>query len=180
MAYGPTQYGPPPQQPYGAAPMPQYGPPPGPYGPPPAPAKKKGLGLFIGLGAGFLLLVGLGVGAGVYFWSHSNHATLPVEANLLPTETKTVGTHVIDSTRESDAHVKQMYLAAELGSLCTGGSGLFDAARRIESVGSGDPKSAKDIFFSKTALDDIKTQLDCGSVMAKNLKDPKASYLLFD
>jgi hypothetical protein len=136
--------------------------------------------LFLGLGGGFLLLVGLGVGAGVWFYARSNHATLPVEANLLPTETKTVGTHLIDSTRESDAHVKSMYLAAELGSLCTNGSGLFDPARRIEGLGAGDPKAAKDLFFSKTALDDIKTQLDCGSVMAKNLKDPKASYLLFD
>src|SRR5260221_2416452 len=150
MANGTTQYGPPPQQPYGAPP--QYGPPPGPYGPPPAPAKKKSsLGLFLGLGGGLLLLVGLGVGAGVWFYARSNHATLPVEANLLPTETKTVGTHLIDSTRESDAHVKSMYLAAELGSLCTGGSGLFDPARRIEGLGgAGDPKAAKDLFFSKT------------------------------
>jgi hypothetical protein len=179
MAYGPTQYGPPPHQsPYGAPPSP-YGAPPQPYGPPPAPAKKKSVGLIIGLIAVPVVLI-LVVVAIVLVVMRVTRPSLPVDANILPTETKTVGTHVIDATRESDAHVKQMYLAAELGSLCTGGSGLFDAARRVETIGSGDAKAAKEMFFSKTQMDDIKTQLDCGTVMSKNLKDPKASYLLFD
>ena len=179
MAYGPTQYGPPPQSPYGAPPQP-YGAPPTPYGaPPPAPVKKKSPILLIAAIAVPIVLIGAGIG--IYFGvKRATRQTLPVDANILPTETKTVGSHVIDATRESDAHVKQMYLASELGALCTGGSGLFDAARRIENVGSGDPKTAKDLFFTKTSLDDIKTQLDCGAAMAKSLKEPKASYLLFD
>src|SRR5437867_3723443 len=139
MAYGPPpQYGPPQPQ-YGPPPQ-QYGPPPQPYGPPPAPPKKKSsMGLLLGLGAGGLLVLGLAGAAAAFFYMRSNHASLPVEANLLPSETKTVGTHTIDATRENDPHVKAMYLSAELGSLCTGGSGLFDPARRIEMLGSGDP-----------------------------------------
>lgn len=196
MAYGPppNPYGPPPQygapqQPYGQQQQqqpypqqpygqPQYGQPPQPYGAPPAPAKKKGSGLLIAIGAGVLLLGAAAVGTGAYFFLKAGRGGLPIDAKLLPTETKTVGSHLIDSTREKDDHVKSMYLAAELGTLCTGGFG--NAAHRIEGLGKGDAKSAKDLFFTKTALDDLKTTLDCGALMAKSLKDPKASYLMFD
>lgn len=171
----PPGYGPPPvygQPPQAAAA--QYG------APPPSPPKKKNLGLFLGLGAGGLLLFGVVLATGIYLYGRSRRGALPVEANLLPTDTKTVGSHLIDATRENDKHVKQLYLASELGALCAGGGAMFDPAHKIESLPISEPKTAKDLFFNASTLADIKTQLDCGAELAKNLKDPKASYVVWE
>src|SRR5262245_23333338 len=83
----------------------------------------------------------------------SKSVALPVEAKLLPPQTKEISTQLIEATRETDEGVRRAYLAAELGSeLCRPGTN--DPARQIEGIGRTSAKQAKDLFLRKGSLDD--------------------------
>ena len=169
----PTQYGTPATQ-YGAPPQGQYGVPPGP------PAQKKSmLPLIIGGGVLAIVLIGGVIGGVIFLKSRGGAVALPVDAKLLPTNTSEISTTVIESTRETDAKVKRAYVASELGAeLCK--PGVFNPARRIESIGSGTTKSAKEFFFTKKNIDDIRVLLDCGSVLGESLESPYQALIVVE
>jgi hypothetical protein len=173
--YG-SPYGAPPS-PYGAPPSP-YGAPPSQYGAPPGPPAKKSPMMFILIGVGVLLLliVGGGILGFVVFKGRGKAVALPVDAKLLPTNTTDISTSVIESTRELDPKVKRAYVAAELGTeLCKVGSA--NPARRIEGIGSGSTKSAKELFFQKKNIEDMRGIMDCGSVLGESLESPHQSLI---
>ncbi|MDB4947071.1 MAG: hypothetical protein JWP97_6605 [Labilithrix sp.] len=174
---------PPPPGGYGGTPS-QYGAPPAPYGPPgayggspsfippgPQPPKKSKALFFVLGGALLVLLIGLVAGLAVFLAGRSKSVALPVDVKLLPTNTSEISTQVIESTRETDEKVKRAYVASELGSeLCKPGVG--NPARRIEGLGSGSTKAAKELFFQKKNIDDIRSLLECGSVLGESLEKP--------
>jgi hypothetical protein len=181
----PGGYGPPPGGGgggYGPPPGGGYGPPPG-YGAvaiPPAPGgkKKSSLGLILGIVGGVVVLAGIG-GVIAVLKLRSHGPGLPVDAKLLPVQTKQVGTRLIAATREPNEQVKKMYLASELGStFCRPGEG--DPADRIESIAIFGSKRAKDLFFDKKKLDSMGELIDCGAVVASNLDSPYQSYITFE
>lgn len=175
---------PPPSQ----APHTVYGPPASRYGsvppshvsiPPAPPAKKKAnVALLAGIGGGALVL--LAAVGGLAAWKlHTPKPGLPVDAKLLPSQTKEVGTRLIESTREANPQVKKAYLASELGAMfCKPGAG--DPARRIESIGVFGSRSAKELFFDKKKLDEVGELLDCGTAMSAKLESPYQSFVSFE
>ncbi|CAN5922087.1 hypothetical protein BH11MYX4_BH11MYX4_16630 [soil metagenome] len=169
-SYG-SPYGAPPS-PYGAPPG-QYGAPPSPYGAPPGPPqnKKSMLPFIIGGAVLVVFIIGGGIGAFFLLRGRGKAVALPVDAKLLPINTSEISTQVIESTRETDAKVKRAYVAAELGTeLCKPGSS--NPARRLESIGSGSTKAAKELFFQKKNIEDMRAILDCGSVLGESLESP--------
>jgi len=116
-------------------------------------------------------LVVLGVVGFFVLRGRGKAVALPVDVNILPTNTSEISTQVLESTREPDEKVKRVYVAAELGAeLCKVGSS--NPARRIESVGGGSTKSAKELFFQKKNIDDMRAIMDCGSVLGESLESP--------
>lgn len=130
-------------------------------------------------GAGALVLL-LAFGGGVLaFKLRSKSVALPVDAKMLPAQTSEVSTQLIDATREKDERIKRAYLAAELGSeMCLPGSG--DPARRIEGLGGGNTRSAKELFFQQKSLADIRAVMDCGSALAESLESPYQTVVTID
>jgi len=184
--YGGNPYGAPPS-PYGAPPSPygappgQYGAPPSQYGAPPGPPpnKKSMLPFIIGGGVLVVFLIGGGLGAFFLLRGRGKAVALPVDAKLLPTNTSQISTQVLESTRELDPKVKRAYTAAELGTdLCK--PGASNPARRIEGIGSGTTKSAKELFFQKKNLEEIRSILDCGSVLGESLESPYQAVISVD
>lgn len=164
-----TSYGPPIGRPsqYGSIPPISHASiPPNPH----QPAPRSSLPYILG-GAGALVVL-LAFGGGVAAYKlRSKSVALPVDAKMLPAQTSEVSTQLIDATREKDERIKRAYLAAELGSeMCLPGSG--DPARRIEGLGGGTTRSAKELFFQKKQLDDIRAVMDCGSALAESLESP--------
>lgn len=167
-----TVYGPPASR-YGSIPPSQVSIPPA-----PAPKKKPNLALLGGIGGGaFVLLVAIG---GLAAWKlHHRGPGLPVDAKLLPPQTKEVGTRLIEATREPNEEVRNMYLASELGSMfCKPGAG--DPARRVESIALFGSRSAKELFFDKKKLDEVGELLDCGSALSGKLESPYQSFVTFE
>ena len=167
-------YGPPPGGGYGGPP----GGPPGGYIPPnQAKAKKSALPLILGL-VGGLLVIAIAGGVGGYFLLKKKAVGLPVDAKVLPAQTKEVSTRLIEATREPNDQVKRMYLASELGSqMCHPGA---DPARRLEGIGSSSPKNAKELFFQKKNIDQLQQLLECGGVLAGQLDDPYQGSITYD
>ena len=175
---GPPQYGPPPQ--YGMPPQqPMYGQPPYPQQgmPPQGPQKKSNAGLMIGLAVGGIVVLG-GIGAiAAYAIGHFGHGSLPLEASKLPAQTREIDTMLIDSTRESNKTIKDIYLASEMSdAFCAGG---HNPASRLENIGRWGSSDAKK-FFDPKNLDDVRAELQCGAEFANALSDDHASYLRFD
>lgn len=140
-----------------------------PQGPPVK--KRSPLPFILGGAFGFLVLVAAGAFGFFFLKGRSKAVALPIEAKLLPSNTSEISTQVIESTRETDPRVKRVYLAAELGTeMCKPGSS--NPARRIEGMGSGSSKSAKEFFFDAKNLDDVRSVLDCGSVLEESLESP--------
>ncbi len=130
-----------------------------------------GAGAFV-----FLLAAGGGI---ALFAMRSKSVALPVDAKLLPAQTTGVSTQLIEATREPDARVKRTYVAAELGAeVCR--PGQLNPARRIEGIGGGSTRAAKDLFFKKSALDEIRSLLDCGSVLEGSLESPYQALISID
>ena len=185
--YPPPPYGAPPG-PYGAppthsqypAPPSQYGAPPSQYGAPPGGPPKKSPLIFILGGAGaFVLVLLIAVGAFFLLRGRSKAVALPVDVKLLPSNTTEISTQVIESTREPDEKVKRAYVAAELGAeLCKVGSS--NPARRIEGIGSGSTKSAKELFFQKKNIEDVRAIMDCGSVLGESLESPYQAVITLE
>ncbi|MBS2017567.1 MAG: hypothetical protein JST00_32095 [Deltaproteobacteria bacterium] len=141
---------------------------------PPNPHRPSGktsiLPFAIGGGVALLALIAFGGGVAAYKL-RSKSVALPVDVKMLPAQTSEVSTQLIDATREKDERIKRAYLAAELGSeMCLPGSG--DPARRIEGLGGGTTRAAKELFFQKKSLDDIRAVMDCGSALAESLESP--------
>ncbi|MBX3191867.1 MAG: hypothetical protein KF819_33055 [Labilithrix sp.] len=140
--------------------------------PPAPPAPKKSALPFIlgGAGAAFVLLAA--VGGGIAYWKlRSRSVALPVDAKMLPALTSEVGTQLIEATRETDEHIRRAYLASELGSeLCR--AGAADPARRIEGIGGGTSRAAKEFFFDKRNIDSVQSLLECGAMLGGSLDSP--------
>ena len=95
---------------------------------------------------------------------------LPVDAKVLPATTDVIEAEVIDGTRESDAHVRQMDTQAELGSeICHVGS--ENPAIALEIMGSLNGLSAKQ-FFKESNLETVQSLLECGGLLTNNLDTP--------
>ncbi len=166
-AYGANNHGG--QQRYGSIPPIAH-----PSLPPPAPVPPKSrsaLPLILG-GAGAFVVLVAAIGGGIAAYKlRTKSVALPVEAKMLPPSTSEVSTRILEATREKDPKIKSAYLAAELGAeMCLPGVG--DPSRRIEGIGSGSPRSAKELFFQKKSLDDIRTIMECGSALADSLESP--------
>jgi len=141
--------------------------------------QRSSLPLILG-GAAAAFFVLAAAGGGVAFWKlRSKSVALPVDARMLPAQTSEVGTQLIEATRETDERVRGAYLAAELGSeLCR--PGTSDPARRIEGIGSGSPRAAKELFFNKRALEEVRSVLECGSVLGGSLDSPYQAVITVD
>ncbi len=172
--YGPPGYGPPAS--YGPRPsfsstQPSYAPlgvsiPPA----PPTPPRRRNGGLIVGVVAGVLGIAAVSGGV-AYAVASKKPVALPIDAKLLPPQTTEVATQLIEATRETDETVKTAYLAAELGAeLCR--PGTYDPARRLESIGAGSPRAAKELFFDKDKLAEMASLLECGSYLAASLDSP--------
>ena len=181
-----TQYGapsyPPPQPPYGHYGHPSYPPVSGAVIPPNPrrPKSNANLGLILGLVGGGLLLFGAigGVGAWAYM-TKSKPVALPVDAALLPPQTKEIATQLIEATRETDEGVRRAYLAAELGSeMCRPGS--RDPARLLEELGSRSPRDAKDFFFDPERREETARVLECGAMLGATLEKPYQAAIAFE
>lgn len=134
---------------------------------------------FILGGAGaFLFLVA--AGGGVALWTlRSKSVALPVDAKMLPAQTSGVSTQLIEATREPDEHVKRAYVAAELGAeVCR--PGQQNPARRIEGIGGGSTRAAKDLFFKKSSIDEMRALLECGAVLEGSLESPYQAVITVD
>ncbi len=131
----------------------------------------------IGLGVGGLVLLGLVGGIGAYAYMHLKRGSLPIEANKMPPTTREIETRLIPAAKEPNDRIKKMYLASELGVMFCSGHG--DPSAKLESIATWGSKSAKE-FFDPTNLDNVRGELECGSVLASNLDDVHASYLTFD
>jgi hypothetical protein len=144
----------------------------GPVGPggPGAP-RRSALPLILG-GAGVLLVLVAAAGGGAAYWlTRSKSVALPVDAKMLPSQTSGISTQLIEATREPDERVKRAYVAAELGAeICR--PGLSNPARRIEGIGGGSTRAAKDLFFQKKSIDEMRALLECGSVLQGSLESP--------
>lgn len=173
---GQTQYGAPLSQGYGAPP---YGAVSGPVIPPAPPTKKKPpVLLFVGIGVGVLFLGG--IGAGVAVWKmRQKPVALPVEARMLPPTTLEIGTQLIEATREKDERVREAYLAAELGSeMCR--MGARNPAEQLEALPNATPREAKELFFDKRKIEDIRSLLECGDILAESLDSPYQTGLSYE
>ncbi len=125
------------------------------------------------------VMVLAGVGGAIAYKSRTKSVALPVDAKLLPAQTRDVSTQLIEATRETDEGVRRAYLAAELGSeLCR--PGVDDPARRIEGIGRTSPRQAKDLFLRKASLDDLRSTLTCGSYLGSPLDSPYQTVIDFE
>jgi hypothetical protein len=92
---------------------------------------------------------------------------LPIDAKQLPPTTSLLEAEVIDGTRETDPHVKQIFTSAELGSeICR--AHASDPAHELEvmsSLGSGSAKR----FFKPAPLADVQSLMQCGELLTTNL-----------
>lgn len=170
---GHTQYGPPLHH------APSYGPVSGPIIPPAPPtAKKPPVMLMAGIGAGLILV--LGIGGSVAVWKmRQKPVALPVDAKMLPSTTTEVGTQLIEATRETDERVREAYLAAELGSeMCR--MGARNPAEQLESLPHASPREAKDFFFNKTKIDETRSLLECGDLLAESLDSPYQAGITYE
>jgi hypothetical protein len=148
----------------------------------PAPSAVPGrsaLPLILG-GGGALLVLLAAIGGGTAFWlTRSKSVALPVDAKMLPSQTSGISTQLIEATREPDARVKRAYVAAELGAeVCR--PGLQNPARRIEGIGGGSTRAAKDLFFQKKSIDEMRALLECGSVLQGSLESPYQAVITVD
>lgn len=172
----PPPYGPPPSH---NGTMPSYAPihasiPPAP--PTPPRRNTNGLILAAALGAVGLAVVSGGV---AYAVASKKPVALPIDAKLLPPQTSEIGTQLIEATREPDEAVKAAYLGAELGAtLCR--PGAYDPARRLESIGSGSTRAAKELFFDKEKLAEMAQLLDCGAYLAASLDSPYQTAISYE
>ncbi|MDB4937997.1 MAG: hypothetical protein JWP87_4969 [Labilithrix sp.] len=137
----------------------------------PSAASRSALPLVLG-GAGAFLVLLAAVGGGAAFWlTRSKSVALPVDAKMLPSQTTGISTQLIEATRETDDRVKRTYVAAELGAeVCR--PGTANPARRIEGIGGGSTRAAKELFFQKKSLDEMRALLECGSVLQGSLESP--------
>src|ERR1700722_9367549 len=114
--------------------------------------------------AGIALLLG---SAGCHKSAADAPWKLPIDAKQLPGTTTLVEAEVIDGTRETDDHVKQIFTAAELGSeICRVHSS--DPAHDLEmmsSLGAGNAKR----FFKPAALADVQSLMQCGGLLQQTL-----------
>jgi hypothetical protein len=140
-------------------------------GPNPGRPQRSPLPFIIG-GAGAFLVLLAAAGGGAALWKmRSKSVALPVDAKMLPSQTSGVSTQLIEATREPDERVKRAYIAAELGAeVCR--PGLQNPARRIEGLGGGSTRAAKDLFFQKKSIDEMRALLECGSVLEGSLESP--------
>lgn len=169
-------YGAPPQG-YGMSPS--YAPmgvsiPPG----PPVGPRKTNVALLAGLAGGAVAL--LAVAGGVaYAVSAKKPVALPVDVKLLPAQTSEIATQLVEASRETDEAVKSAYLAAELGAqLCK--PGTYDPARRLEALGSGSPRTAKELLFDREKLAEMGQVLACGAYLAASLDSPYQTAVSFE
>lgn len=149
-----------------------------PPGPPPSPRRAPSPALVAAVVAG---IVGLSAVAGgvAYTVAAKKQVALPVDAKLLPAQTTEIGTRLIEATRESDEAVKSAYLAAELGAeLCR--PGTYDPARRLEAIGAGTPRAAKELFFDKEKLADVAQLLECGGYLGASLDSPYQTAVSYE
>lgn len=176
-AYG-SPLGPVSGQPYGAhGSVPPYAiPTPGPN---PGRPQRSALPFIVG-GAGAFLVLLAAAGGGVALWTmRSKSVALPVDAKMLPSQTSGISTQLIEATREPDERVKRAYVAAELGAeVCR--PGLQNPARRIEGLGGGSTRAAKDLFFQKRSIDEMRALLECGSVLEGSLESPYQAVITVD
>lgn len=172
-AFGPPSQGPYSRNPYGSVPPSHVSIPPG-----PPPQKKSMLPIFLGIGGAALVV--LAAGGGLAIWKLKSRPSLPVDAKMLPSQTKEVGTRLIEATRETNPQVKRVYLVSELGSqLCRPNAG-GDPAHRLESIGLFGSRSAKDFFFDKKKIEETQQLLECGSALAADLDSPYQSFVSFE
>lgn len=140
--------------------------------------KKNTAALVIGIVAGVVILGA--AGGGVAIWKlRTKRSSLPVAANVLPSQTHEVSTRLIESTREPNERVRRVYVAAEMGAgFCRGGGA--DPARRLESLPQLGPKAAKEFFFDPKKIAEAKETMECGSLLAASISDPYQSYITFE
>ncbi|MDB5213566.1 MAG: hypothetical protein JWO86_1493 [Myxococcaceae bacterium] len=148
--------------------------PPNPYRP-----QRSPLPFILGGAGAFLFLLAAGGGAAAFFATRSKSVALPVDAKMLPSQTSGVSTQLIEATRETDKNVRRAYVAAELGAeVCR--PGQQNPARRIEGIGGGSTRAAKDLFFKKGAIDEIRALLECGAVLEGSLESPYQAVITVD
>jgi hypothetical protein len=92
---------------------------------------------------------------------------MPIDAKQLPAQTTIIEAEVIDGTRETDPHIRQMFTSAELGSeICR--AGTLDPAVQLEVIGLLGSSSAKQ-FFAAQNLESVRSLLECGQLLTANL-----------
>jgi hypothetical protein len=102
---------------------------------------------------------------------------LPVDAKVLPSSTDAIEAEVIDGTRESDPHVRQMFTEAELGAeICR--PGTENPAIMLEIMGALSGVTAKQ-FFKQSNLDAVQSLLECGGLLTTNLGQPFQTAIEF-
>jgi hypothetical protein len=110
---------------------------------------------------------------------HKKDATwkLPVDAKQLPGTTNMLIAEVIDGTRETDPHVKQVFTSAELGAeVCR--VHAADPARALEIMSALGPGSARR-FFTPANLGDVQEMLSCGQLLTANLDGSFQTDIVF-
>jgi hypothetical protein len=92
---------------------------------------------------------------------------LPIDAKQLPGTTSMLEAEVIDGTRETDPHVKQVFTSSELGSeICrVHASNPAEELEMMASFGSGSAKR----FFKPAAIADTQSLMQCGGLLTTNL-----------
>lgn len=170
-----------PSGPYGhpGYPTPSYPPVAGPSIPPnPHRPKRSVLPIVLAAVGGVVVLGAIGGGVAAYAL-RSKSVALPVEARMLPPQTSEVATQLIEATREPDEEVRRAYLAAELGAeLCR--PGAENPARRLEAIGAGSPRAAKELFFDDKKLEKMGELLSCGSLLGASLASPYQAVVAFE
>lgn len=175
-AYG-SPYGPGPGGPHDRHSVPPFSMsgsiPPNPHRP-----QRSPLPFILGGAGAFVFLLAAG-GAIAFVTLRSKSVALPVDAKMLPSQTSGVSTQLIEATRETDKNVKRAYVAAELGAeVCR--PGQVNPARRIEGIGGGSTRAAKDLFFKKTAIDEMRSLLECGAILEGSLESPYQAVISVD
>jgi hypothetical protein len=93
---------------------------------------------------------------------------LPVDAKQLPSNTTLFEAEMVEGTQETDPKVKDAFTAAELGSeICR--EGTANPALQLEIMTLLGIITAKPFFQAKN-LDQVRSLMECGSVLAAGLK----------